>query len=235
MVWRLPLLVAVSLLCIAWTPWQDKDPSEGRITLSAGGGTAEGYQYSWNVCGQPPVTRIPASARGAGFGLPHCPWVRSFPPAAPQAPRNPCSPPSLVLRTDLTSSNRSSSVYGVTPFLCGPSTTQGRLKDLPGPGGLLRRVPWFFDPAEPLLASPKTAPRVLPSAEWTASALRFRLLRGSIARPTPAAPQRFACRLAATDAWFTEKVVGSPLFLPGLSPGNIPPVSLAHPLGILPN
>ena len=30
--------------------------------------------------------------------------------------------------------------------------------------------------------------------------------RGSIARPAPAAPQRFACRLAATDAWFAEEV-----------------------------
>ena len=30
--------------------------------------------------------------------------------------------------------------------------------------------------------------------------------RGSITRPTPAAPQRFACRLAATGAWFTEEV-----------------------------
>ena len=52
--------------------------------------------------------------------------------------------------------------------------------------------------------------------------------RGSIARPMPAACQRFACRLATTGAWFAEKVAGCPLFLPGLSPSDIPPVSLAH-------
>ncbi len=68
----------------------------------------------------------------------------------------------------------------------------------------------------------KTVPRVLPSAEWTASALRFTMFTWL---NSPA----HACRLATTGAWFTENVVGSPLFLPGLSPGNMPPVSLAHP------
>ncbi len=53
----------------------------------------------------------------------------AFPPTAPQAPKNPCSPPSAVLWPNLTS--RSSSVYGLVPFLCGPSTTEGQ--DLPGP------------------------------------------------------------------------------------------------------
>ncbi len=48
-----------------------------------------------------------------------------------QAPKNPCSPPSTVVWPDLTS--RSSSVCGLVPFLCGPSTTEGQLKDLPSP------------------------------------------------------------------------------------------------------
>ena len=74
----------------------------------------------------------------------------------------------------------------------------------------------------------KSARSVLPSVHLTTSALRFIRFRGSIARPTPAAPQRFTGRLAATGAWFAEKVAGYPLFLPGLSPGDIPPVSLAH-------
>ena len=30
----------------------------------------------------------------------------------------------------------------------------GKLADLPGPDGVLLYVPWFFDPAEPLFASP---------------------------------------------------------------------------------
>ncbi len=57
------------------------------------------------------------------------PTALPFPPATPQAPKNPCSPPSTVLWPNLTS--RSSSVYGLVPFLCGPSTTEGQ--DLPGP------------------------------------------------------------------------------------------------------
>ena len=34
------------------------------------------------------------------------------------------------------------------------------------------------------------------------------IFRGSMARPTPTACQRFTCRLATTGAWFAEKVAG---------------------------
>ena len=40
------------------------------------------------------------------------------------------------------------------PFPLRPHTTMGQPADLPGPDGVLLYVPWFFDPAEPLFASP---------------------------------------------------------------------------------
>ena len=89
-----------------------------------------------------------------------------------------------------------------------PLYDKGRLKDLPGPGGLLRRVPWFLDPVEPLLTSPKRFKGCCLQLTGRPRHSRSLAFRGSIARPTPAAHQRFACRLTATDAWFAGKVVG---------------------------
>ena len=126
---------------------------------------------------------------------------------------------------NLTSSDRSS-LLTESSFALRPRTTAGRPEDLPGPGGLLRCVPWFSDPAKP--PSPHQSGSVGvafgPSDSLGTSFVGF---RGSIARPAPAACQLFACCLATTGAWFAEKVVGWPFFLPGLSPGDIPPVSLA--------
>ncbi len=110
------------------------------------------------------------------------PTAFPFPPAAPQAPRDPCSPPSTVLWPNLTS--RSSSGYGIVPFLCDPSTTVGQ--DLPGPcfshGSQTPRSP--CSPHQTRLAGCCLRPGGRPRHSG------FTVSRGSIARL--AAPQRFA-------------------------------------------
>ena len=42
----------------------------------------------------------------------------------------------------------------ITSFSSRPRSTTGRPEDLPGPGGVLLCVPWFFDPGMPHFASP---------------------------------------------------------------------------------
>ncbi len=82
----------------------------------------------WSKDALPGSSSLPAAC-DPRFCARRGPTALPFPPTTPQAPKNPCSPPSAVLWPNLTS--RSSSVYGLVPFLCGPSTTEGQ--DLPGP------------------------------------------------------------------------------------------------------
>src|SRR5207253_6946137 len=64
---------------------------------------------SLHVCGPAPVTRLPGSAFGPCFAVPHFSRSRSFPPPAPPRGVPLCSPASQVLSASLTSSPRSSS------------------------------------------------------------------------------------------------------------------------------
>ncbi len=105
-----------------------------------------------------PLRYLRSAACDPRFCARRGPTALPFPPATPQAPKNPCSPPSTVLWPNLTS--RSSSVYGLVPFLCGPSTTEGQ--DLPGP---------CFGHGSRTPRSPPHQRGSLPSA--TTSALRF--------------------------------------------------------------
>ena len=79
-------------------------------------------------------------------------------------------------------------------FIARMAGTAGRFEDLPSPGGLLRRVPWVFDPAEPLLASPKRLGGCCVQPDRLCRHAGFAMFRGSMARPTPAARQYFAWR-----------------------------------------
>ena len=89
------------------------------------------------VSARPPVTRRPDPASGACFGLADSPWLRPFPPAAPQALALPCSPPSPVVLPHPTSSFRapsdSESSFPLRPrFDCrgGMKTSQVPTKDV---------------------------------------------------------------------------------------------------------
>src|SRR5437763_5698544 len=62
-----------------------------------------------HVCGPAPVTRLPGSAFGPCFAVPHFSRSRCFPPPAPPRGVPLCSPASQVLSASLTSSSRSSS------------------------------------------------------------------------------------------------------------------------------
>ncbi len=132
-----------------------------------------------------PLRYLRSAACDPRFCARRGPTALPFPPTTPQAPKNPCSPPSTVLWPNLTS--RSSSVYGLVPFLCGPSTTEGQ--DLPGP---------CFG-ACPGSRTPRSPPHQrgsLPSA--TTSALRFQSISWLNSLPLPNA--------SPGDAWFTEKL-----------------------------
>ena len=60
------------------------------------------------VSGPSPVSHFPGTASGVCFDLPNSPWLRPFPPAAPQSLSLPCSPLSQVVRPHPTSSSRAS-------------------------------------------------------------------------------------------------------------------------------
>ncbi len=130
-----------------------------------------------------PLRYLRSAACDPRFCARRGPTALAFPPATPQAPTNPCSPPSTVLWPNLTS--RSSSVYGLVPFLCGPSTTEGQ--DLPGP---------CFGHGSRTPRSPRSPHQrgSLPSA--TTSALRFQSISwlNSLACRSP------TLRLAPHDA-----------------------------------
>ena len=61
------------------------------------------------VCEPAPVTRLPGSASGPCFAVPHSPWPCPFAPRAPPQPRLLCSLASLQFRAGPTSPSPSSS------------------------------------------------------------------------------------------------------------------------------
>ncbi len=134
-----------------------------------------------------PLRYLRSAACDPRFCARRGPTALPFPPTTPQAPKNPCSPPSAVLWPNLTS--RSSSVYGLVPFLCGPSTTEGQ--DLPGP--CFGACPGSRTPRSPRSPHQRGS---LPSA--TTSALRFQSISWLNSLPLPNA--------SPGDAWFTEKL-----------------------------
>ena len=83
-------------------------------------------------------------------------------------------------------------------------------------------MPGFFDTAKPGQPLTNSVLPVLPSANWTTSALRtsgFSLLI-SPARTRPC--ERFTCRLAATGASLGVEVIGYSFLPAGLSPAVLP-------------
>ncbi len=130
----------------------------------------------WSKDALPGSSSLPAAC-DPRFCARRGPTALPFPPTTPQAPKNPCSPPSAVLWPNLTS--RSSSVYGISS--AAPPRQRGKTSQVPAS-------------ARALVLGPRGAP--LTNA---ARCLRprprhsgFKASRGSIA--WPAAPQRFAWR-----------------------------------------
>ena len=80
------------------------------------------------------MTRLPGSASGPCFAVPHSPWPRPFAPRAPPQPRPLCSLASLLLWAGPTSPSRSSSATASGLPDAAPTTTGGDCDgDLPVP------------------------------------------------------------------------------------------------------
>ena len=73
------------------------------------------------VSGLSPVSHLPGTASGVCFDLPNSPWLRPFPPAAPQSLSLPCSPLSQVVRPHPTLHPVHHRIR-LSPSLCGPGT-----------------------------------------------------------------------------------------------------------------
>ena len=71
------------------------------------------------------MTRLPGSASGPCFAVPHSPWPRPFAPRAPPQPRPLCSLASLLLWAGPTSPSRSSSATASGLPDAAPTTTGG--------------------------------------------------------------------------------------------------------------
>src|ERR1700680_3940800 len=86
------------------------------------------------VCGPAPVSRLPDSASGPCFAVPHSSWSHRLPPPTPQWIAPLCSLASQVLSMSLTSSSRSSSATasGLPDAALG-TVSPGRNEDLPVP------------------------------------------------------------------------------------------------------
>ena len=82
----------------------------------------DGFSYA----GPAPGTRLPGSASGPCFAVPHSRRPRRFPPSAPQRLSPLCSPASSVLWTGLTSPAPCITVVGSLPSPCGLSFGNGR-------------------------------------------------------------------------------------------------------------
>ncbi len=111
----------------------------------------------WSKDALPGSSSLPAAC-DPRFCARRGPTALPFPPTTPQAPKNPCSPPSAVLWPNLTS--RSSSVYGISS--AAPPRQRGKTSQVPASALVLgpRGVPLT-----------NAARRVLPTR--TTSALRF--------------------------------------------------------------
>ena len=113
------------------------------------------------------------------FGFPDSPWSRSFPPATPPELPFPCSLPSSVLLPSLHHPVRHP--HRIPPFICGLGTTaEAGCRSLRPLWKTYVRA-WVLRHREARIRLTKTAYPVLPSANWTPSALRtsgFSLLNG---------------------------------------------------------
>src|ERR1700726_1374874 len=91
-------------------------------------------RHPLRVCGPALVSRLPDSASGPCFAVPHSSWSHRLPPPTPLRIAPLCSPASQVLSMSLTSSPRSSSATasGLPDAALG-TVSPGRNEDLPVP------------------------------------------------------------------------------------------------------
>ena len=139
-------------------------------------------------------TLVPTLRPGRALVSQNSPWLRPFPPAAPQALALPCSPPSPVVLPHPTSSFRDTIGFGILLPSAAPVRLPGRNEDLPGPNEGRTNVHGFWSlnrPGRPFVVGvlqpmslPPSPLRLLPAGATVAGRDSHPLRNGALSRRT---------------------------------------------------